>query len=597
MNSAAVSWRGIALACLVYCLVRALFVVCAADVFQYGEELEKGAAAKALLDGLAIPWHEKAYHLYEGGGFVVSHLKALLFLVVGENVLAHKLAALITGTLILVSGLVLLGRHFGRSAAAVFALLFTFGPESFQKLSLLSLGIHFEAGLFVLVILDRTLRLAFERRAAHFERRDVIVLGLASGFGFYFDYLLAIYVGLAGLALLAVRRDVVCSKLGLWGVLATAIGLAPLFYVASQVGGDVFDIHGADAMKAGDNFARLGRFLRSMATLGWVDTPRVWVWPVVTLVSALYVLRGARRGPFALLGASLLAWWIAYLSSGFVVDGAPYYFGYMRFAPVVLCMLVFLAAAIGRGLDGELRTRRAATAGLFLLLASGIFATARIVASGTPRTPRANVEFLARTKGYDYFGWAGKVLPRIKGDPPTRLRAVLGFDEPDAELLHSDVADAAARTYSHLPLADMRMLLGQVAEEHLPLATLGLGRCIGRAVGHDMALALVGLAAFPPEEGARFAEALGRDDGSFRLAPDHTLGQIELARASSLGPAYLEGVGWRVFRRWVLWPYGGPRFLMKPAAARSWLAERGADVAPHLLRGFDRAREASTLPR
>ena len=37
---------------LALCLaVQSLLVVCVADVFFYGEELEKGRAAKAMLDG------------------------------------------------------------------------------------------------------------------------------------------------------------------------------------------------------------------------------------------------------------------------------------------------------------------------------------------------------------------------------------------------------------------------------------------------------------------------------------------------------------------------------------------------------------------
>ena len=38
------------------------------------------AQINALLDGLPLPWHALAFHPYEGGGFVVSHLDALAFL-------------------------------------------------------------------------------------------------------------------------------------------------------------------------------------------------------------------------------------------------------------------------------------------------------------------------------------------------------------------------------------------------------------------------------------------------------------------------------------------------------------------------------------
>ena len=66
-------------------VVKIVLVLSLADVFFYCEELEKGTAAKAMIDGLPVPHHQLAYHYYEGGGFVISHLKAAAFLLVGEN--------------------------------------------------------------------------------------------------------------------------------------------------------------------------------------------------------------------------------------------------------------------------------------------------------------------------------------------------------------------------------------------------------------------------------------------------------------------------------------------------------------------------------
>jgi hypothetical protein len=93
-----------------------LFSLC--DVFGYGEEMEKACAGKALRDGIALPRHELAYHAYEGGGFVVSHLDALAFALVGESVLAIKLVALV-----FVAGIVVVGwklcERFGGAARPV----------------------------------------------------------------------------------------------------------------------------------------------------------------------------------------------------------------------------------------------------------------------------------------------------------------------------------------------------------------------------------------------------------------------------------------------------------------------------------------------
>ena len=48
--------------------LRALSIVALSDVFFWGEELEKGAAAKALLDGIDVAHHRLAYPL----GFVLE---------------------------------------------------------------------------------------------------------------------------------------------------------------------------------------------------------------------------------------------------------------------------------------------------------------------------------------------------------------------------------------------------------------------------------------------------------------------------------------------------------------------------------------------
>lgn len=163
---------------LLCAVVKGALVLSLADVFFYGEELEKGTAAKAMLDSLPVPHHQLAYHYYEGGGFVVSHLKALAFLAVGENVLAHKLVALVFVLGVLAAGWGFVKASFGTRAASWFALLFIFAPESFQKLSLINLGIHIEASVFLFGTLWLGARLAFGEQR---RRREWLLLGLVTG--------------------------------------------------------------------------------------------------------------------------------------------------------------------------------------------------------------------------------------------------------------------------------------------------------------------------------------------------------------------------------------------------------------------------------
>ncbi len=173
--------RWVPRAALALVLARGLLVLCLGDVFFYGDELEKGAAGKALLDGLAEAFggrHRLAYHYYEGGGFVVSHLDALAFRLVGQNLLALKLVALGFDLAVLLTGAALARRAFGARAAAIFAALYVLAPESVQKNALLALGIHWQALPFLLVLLHRAGRIALE---GDLSRSNWALAGLAAG--------------------------------------------------------------------------------------------------------------------------------------------------------------------------------------------------------------------------------------------------------------------------------------------------------------------------------------------------------------------------------------------------------------------------------
>src|SRR5690349_14316110 len=188
---------------LSWCAARGILLVFFADVFGYGEELEKGCEAKAMLDGLPVPHHQLAYQYYEGGGFVVSHLDALAFALFGESLLAIKLVALALGVATLGAGWKLCERLGGRGAARSFALLFVLAPASVQKLSVLALGIHFHALLFVALVLESTAGIVLER---DLRPRAWLQLGLLAGFGLYFSYLLALTIAVAATLLVVALR-------------------------------------------------------------------------------------------------------------------------------------------------------------------------------------------------------------------------------------------------------------------------------------------------------------------------------------------------------------------------------------------------------
>ena len=313
------AWRGLFLVLLLLLLVRGTAVLALGDVFFYGEELEKGTAAKAMLDGLPLPHHALAYHPYEGGGFVISHLKALAFLLVGENLLAHKLVGFGTCALVLAAGWRLAARQFSPRAAWLFGLLFVFAPMSFQKLSLLSLGIHFEACLFVLLLLDALSRWALDDEAL--QTGEAMWTGLIAGFGLYFSYQIVLVLAYAVLILLFLRRDRLFGRAGLWALLGFLLGVSPLIAMGMWVGSAVLDIHGTELTEVRGAWDSMRAFF---ASLYREATLQAYFWPLLgaaAVVLAIVLGPPEQRRRRLLLSGFLGLWLLAYVSSAFVVGG------------------------------------------------------------------------------------------------------------------------------------------------------------------------------------------------------------------------------------------------------------------------------------
>ncbi len=574
--------------------VRIAFVLSLADVFVYGEELEKGTAAKAMLDRLGVEHHRLAYHYYEGGGFVVSHLKALAFLLVGQNLLAHKLVALAFFAAIFVTGFKLCRRHFGGTTAVSFGALFALGPEAFQKLSLISLGIHFEASLFALLAFSATMTLIWRDRAGW---RAIFLLGLAGGFGCYFSYQLVPVVAWCGLWLVLRRPHFVLGPLGLVGLAGFALGLVPLGLMWREVGEQVFFVHGTWLLDqqgpAGvPNSFLLRDFVRSL----YLDkTPLqlvgVVAWPLAFVASTLQAVfavdRDERehRGEELFLALFVPYWLTIYFLSSFVQGEVYHYFLFNRFA----ILWAVSAIVIARGLARQLRSEEATTVTLgaacsVALAAVGLLGAWHVLRTGRPFALEHNASALVRTKGYSYAPYFAKFIPHLEGTAREKLTVLARFREERRDLLYpaitSELYKDSDRTFEEL-YATFEEFDAEGASDLVK----GLGPLVLRRTNADLASALKAVEGAPERYREALREAVGRFGADYRL----TAADLDVEVAAGLGRAgavdYWFGLGDRVRRH----------FWRRPDLALEFIARQPEEARGPLETGWRAAIDRQRL--
>lgn len=592
--------RPLLLSLAVFAVTKILFVAAMSDVFLYGEELDKGFVALCLLGDVEVPYARLPYHPYEGGGFVASHLKALVFSVMGSSILAHKVCALLWGLLVVGASVRLLHRHGGgerksASAAALGGVLLALGPAHFQRESLLHLGIHFEALLFVALVLDQGLRVSKSVDGEESGRRDVLVLGVAAGFGTYFSYQVALAVGVVA-GLLAVRAPRLLFSPVL--IASTLLGLSPLLLMVLAVGGDVLDLHG-DSIGG--------------TVPGLLESLRAGLSAPLALGSALLgagaAIAGAAASPPGrdrrTAALTLLAfagvWCAAAAVTGLFVfpSSDAHWFALLRAAPLVWAMLMLVGLLAGPALALEGLTRggpaaKVARSTTAALLGIGLIHTARIVDEGHPGRAVENLRHLARMRGDDPRGALVKLGPRLEGgrstsDGTVEAEVVGRFLREGAPpSLITDVV-AAVTQATEARAEDLEAQLAPLltgTPEGLEAARRGLGS----PLFHYRFPGRLGEALESEALTEIDAEAMGRFGLGWYGATDLS-GEMGAARGALRARPYLRGVGARVFRTAVMQPYWGAELALRPGAVRRAMIARSAALSDGerdaLLSGFD----------
>lgn len=583
-------------------LVKVALLLCLCDVFFYGEELEKATAAKAMLDGVPVAHHKLAYHYYEGGGFVISHAKALAFWLVGPSYLANKLVSLTSICLVLWAALSMVRRHFSECAAFWFALLFIFAPESFQKLPLLSLGIHFEACLFLVWMFDLTLTIAFKREK---RWRAFAALGLVAGLGTYFSYQVLPAAGFCAIALAFLKPRLIFAPRGLLGLLGFAVGIVPLIWMYSLVGDAIFNVHGTPLLGGtdfGENSLHLREFLLSVFSGQEAVTLLQPVAYVTATFFAVYYLltehdqeRTVDRGPALFFVFFTMYWLLIYCTSSFVMGHAYYFYYFNRLVPLWLVTVVVLSIWIRRLRTSEdVMTRRL---GLFigsLLVIFGGFSTWRVVSEGRPTHVPENWALLRDTKGYTYQAYFAKLKHHLGGTLEEKLDLLAAFDEKP-ELLYPDIAQEFL-TPEELQSEDVPSFEALVARleawdaEATPNLLRGLGPWISQRTRGDIRAAMRAILGFEERHREPLWEAVGRF-GHGHPHPLHVQealrSEVDLGLGGPGEAFYLLGTGERIYYH----------FRIRPDEARKFIETLPQPARAALHRGYDRARDVRLLER
>ena len=603
-------------------LARAAFVVVLGDVFFYGDEFEKGAAAQAMLGGLGgeVGHHRLAYHYYEGGGFVLSHIDALAFLALGSNLLALKVVALLFNAGVLVLGCGLCRRAFGTRAALIFGLLLVFAPESMQKNSLLALGIHYQALVFVLLVLDLGGRILFEPRT---PLRTWAALGLAAGFGTYFSYQCALTVGFVGLALLLRQPRAVFGRRGLAGLGGLALGAAPLAAMWALVGSEITNIHGTSLVGGfvpAERVALLGAFLGSVFDMAHPAALATGVLLVVgTLLGFAALVTGNSGGTGEqaasgdatprqwglYLGLYLACFGLVYVCSGFAVGAVSHYFLFHRLSQPWLLAILLTAGGAAAWMRGSAPQRRIAWAVVCGSLLLGALGTARVIGRGNHADLGANLRVLRETKGYRFDEYIAKIWHHLDGEGARRAAQLLQLQDPDPALLDYTLAvNLYGPGEVPLPaLAEEITALDPGAEDDW---YVGLGPMWRTRYGPSVEIPdrLQRALAEPQLDPARHSattESFGRFGLGFLVTEDRLREELRLGLEHDLPREYFLGLGYRLYSvrgdrelRGYQRQTNSP-FFVDPDRGRAFIERQDPAVREPLREGFERARREHSL--
>jgi 4-amino-4-deoxy-L-arabinose transferase-like glycosyltransferase len=211
-----------------FVISRIFFLLYAHPQFFWDEELNRGALAKAIIDGKLIkPLFEYQMDHYSGGSLVVGLLAVPFFLLFGPSSFSLKLVGLTFFTATLLVWILFLRRYFNDKVAFFFAMLFIFSPLFFTEMSVKTMGFHSESTFFTAVVLFVFYEIFFRQKRRWFY---FMLLGIVCGIGLWFTYIFGITLICCLLCLFFFDRKFLLKK-DFWVIsLGFLFGFSPWIY-------------------------------------------------------------------------------------------------------------------------------------------------------------------------------------------------------------------------------------------------------------------------------------------------------------------------------------------------------------------------------
>ncbi|MFC1666692.1 ArnT family glycosyltransferase [Candidatus Omnitrophota bacterium] len=196
-----------------FVLLRLLLISSQRDSIFDPNEFISGTIAMELIHGLSFPLKYCVPDNHNYGSVVNGILIVPFYLLFGPSTASAKMVSILFSLGTLIFWYLLLDRFFNHRVAVITSLLFIFSPIVYTKSSVLSVGAHPETTFFTAITMFILYLIFFDNRKKNIY---FALLGLVSGFGFFYSYLF-------GVTLLVV--------LIFWFVFDRRFVLRPEFYI------------------------------------------------------------------------------------------------------------------------------------------------------------------------------------------------------------------------------------------------------------------------------------------------------------------------------------------------------------------------------